>query len=89
MLHGPTTATTSTCVDPTVRSAISSAQPSLGITIMQNIRAISTAIRSAFFLILILLLQAANPMPITPASTSAAAYSAIVPRNIGGSRVAL
>eukprot|EP00965_Chrysotila_dentata_P042461 1407795-Pleurochrysis_carterae.AAC.1 len=77
------------CIDLTVRSAISSAQPSLGIVIMQNIRAIITAIRSALFLILLLLLQAANPMPITPASTSAAANSATLPRNIGGSRVAL
>eukprot|EP00965_Chrysotila_dentata_P062359 2066498-Pleurochrysis_carterae.AAC.1 len=28
-------------------------------------------------------------MPITPASTTAAAYSAILPRTIGGSRAAL
>eukprot|EP00965_Chrysotila_dentata_P123544 4084123-Pleurochrysis_carterae.AAC.1 len=45
------------CIDPIVRSTISSAQPSLGIIIMQNIRAIITATRSAFFLILFLLLQ--------------------------------
>eukprot|EP00965_Chrysotila_dentata_P110550 3652618-Pleurochrysis_carterae.AAC.1 len=50
-------------IDPTVRSAISSAQLSLGIIIMQSIRAIITATRSAFFLILLLLLQAASSMP--------------------------
>eukprot|EP00965_Chrysotila_dentata_P064390 2133669-Pleurochrysis_carterae.AAC.2 len=52
------------CIDPTMRSAISS--PSLGIIIMQGMRAIITATRSAFFLILLLLLQAASLMPVIP-----------------------
>eukprot|EP00965_Chrysotila_dentata_P047642 1579868-Pleurochrysis_carterae.AAC.1 len=36
-------------IDPTVRCAISSAQPSLGSIIMRSIRAIITATRSAYF----------------------------------------
>eukprot|EP00965_Chrysotila_dentata_P012740 420729-Pleurochrysis_carterae.AAC.1 len=49
---------------------------------MQGLSAVITATRSAFFFILLLLLQAANPMPITPASITAAAYSEILPRTI-------
>eukprot|EP00965_Chrysotila_dentata_P064457 2136603-Pleurochrysis_carterae.AAC.1 len=71
----------------TVRSAIACAQPFLGITVLQGIiRAVSTVTRSAFLFILLLLFQAASPMPVTPAATSTeAAYSAIPPRTIGGS----
>eukprot|EP00965_Chrysotila_dentata_P175392 5789219-Pleurochrysis_carterae.AAC.1 len=68
--------------------AITPAQPSLGIAIMQGLRVVVTATRSAFFLIVLLFLQAASPMPIIPAATSTmAAYSAIPPHTIGGSRV--
>eukprot|EP00965_Chrysotila_dentata_P149211 4927747-Pleurochrysis_carterae.AAC.1 len=77
------------CNDPAVVKAIALAQPSLGIAIMQGLHAVIPATRSAFFFILFLLLQAANPMPITPTSTTAPAYSALLPRTIGGSRVAL
>eukprot|EP00965_Chrysotila_dentata_P164711 5438370-Pleurochrysis_carterae.AAC.1 len=77
------------CIDPAMRSAISSAQPTLGIIIMQSIRAIITVTRLAFFLILLLLLQAASSMPVIPISTTAAAYSATPPRTICGSRAAL
>eukprot|EP00965_Chrysotila_dentata_P058548 1942442-Pleurochrysis_carterae.AAC.1 len=77
--------------DPTVLKAIAPAQPSLDIAIMQGLRAVVTATRSAFFFfILLLLLQAESPMPIIPATIyTAAAYSAIPLRTIGGSRVAL
>eukprot|EP00965_Chrysotila_dentata_P132957 4396059-Pleurochrysis_carterae.AAC.1 len=57
---------------------------------MQGLRAVITATRSAFFFILLLLLLAASSMPIIPAATStAAAYSAVPPRTIAGSRAAL
>eukprot|EP00965_Chrysotila_dentata_P131440 4344957-Pleurochrysis_carterae.AAC.1 len=78
------------CPDLAVLNASTPAQPSLGIAILQGLRAVVSATRSAFFFILLLLLQAASPMPIIPAATStASAYSAIPPRTICGSRVAL
>eukprot|EP00965_Chrysotila_dentata_P095462 3155212-Pleurochrysis_carterae.AAC.1 len=76
--------------DPTVLKGIAPAQSSLGIAIMHGLRAVITVTRSACFFILLLLLQVASPMPIIPATTStAAAYSAIPPRFIAGSRAAL
>eukprot|EP00965_Chrysotila_dentata_P183128 6047417-Pleurochrysis_carterae.AAC.1 len=75
------------CTDPAVLKAIAPAQPSLDIAIMQGLCAVITATRSAFFVILLLLLQAASQMPIKNAAytSTAAAYSATPTLNIGSS----